>query len=442
MKREASRKGIALVLSFLLCIASAFAFSSCSFLDGEGSEPYITDVYTDAAGNVKVKYSDGRETSVGTVAQNNYDITVEGELGDVSAASSVGLLSSVTVTAAFTQTVNNNYGYGGFFPGYGGGGSYENTYSSEGSGVIYKLDAEQGDAFIITNYHVVYDASSDSGVSEDIKVYLYGAEYASQAISADFVGGSVFYDIAVLRVEDCQRLRGSVYSAVKPAEGEVAVGENAIAVGNPEGLGISTSYGIVSVASEYISMTASDNSGTVTFRVIRVDTAVNSGNSGGGLFNDRGELIGIVNAKIVDDGVENIGYAIPASVASAVTDNIIDNCFGKENTSVLRAILGVSLGISDSYATVNAESGKPAIIEEVTVSAVEQGSLAYGKLMVGDALVGGRVGDRSVTVTRQYHIIDLMLHARVGDTVKLTVLRGGVQAEVEIVVTEAGIVKY
>ena len=445
MKRGSLRRAVALLLSCLLCVSSVFVLSSCFRFswgeddDGVASEPYIVDVYTDAAGNVRIKYSDGRETSVGSVSQNDYTVTVEGELGDVSAASAKGLLSSVKITASFTKTVNG--GYGGFFPGMGGG-SYKNTYSSKGSGVIYSLDSEQGDAFIVTNYHVVYDASSDSGVSEDIKIFLYGAEYESQAIPATYVGGSLFYDIAVLRVEDCARLRGSVYSAVNVSESEVFVGQNAIAVGNPEGMGISTSYGIVSVASEYISMTAADNSGTVTFRVIRVDTAVNSGNSGGGLFNDKGELIGIVNAKVIDDGVENIGYAIPAAVAAAVTDNIIDNCYGKDNTSVLRAILGVSLGITDSYADVDAETGMPVIVECVKISAVDTDGLAAGNLLAGDVLVSATVGERSVAITRQYHVIDLMLYARVGDTVSLTVLRDGATVTVDIPVTENGIVRY
>ena len=445
MKKGSLRRAAALLLSCLLCVSSLFVLSSCFRFsepaedDVGASEPYIVDVYTDATGNVRVKYSDGRETTVGGVSQNDYNITVEGELGDVRAASAKGLLSSVTVTASFTKTTNG--GYGGFFPGMGSG-SYQNTYSSKGSGVIYSLDSEQGDAFIVTNYHVVYDASSDSGISDNIKVFPYGAQYDSQAIDATYVGGSLFYDIAVLRVEDCARLRGSVYSAVDVNDVEAVVGQNAIAVGNAEGMGISTSYGIVSVASEYISMTAADNSGTVTFRVIRVDTAVNSGNSGGGLFNDRGELIGIVNAKIVDDGVENIGYAIPASVAAAVTDNIIDNCYGKENKSVLRAILGVNLGITDSYADVDKETGMPVVVESVSISAIESGSLADGRLKVGDVLVSAKLGDRSVTITRQYHVIDMMLHARVGDTVSVTVLRDGATVTVEILVTEDGIVRY
>ena len=98
----------------------------------------------------------------------------------------------------------------------------------------------------------------------------------------------------------------------------MVVGSSAIAIGNAQGLGISSTSGVVSVDSEYITMTAADGKTAVAFRVMRVDTAINSGNSGGGMYDDNGNLIGIVNAKIVYDGVENIGYAIPSNGAVSV----------------------------------------------------------------------------------------------------------------------------
>ena len=88
-------------------------------------------------------------------------------------------------------------------------------------------------------------------------------------------------------------------------------------------------------------MTAADGSATVSFRVMCTDTAVNSGNSGGGLYDNEGNLIGIVNAKIVDDGVENIGYAIPSNVAVSIAENIIDYCHGTDEERVQIALLGI-----------------------------------------------------------------------------------------------------
>ena len=189
-------------------------------------------------------------------------------------------------------------------------------------------------------------------------------------------------------------------------------------------------------------MTAADGKSYVQFRVMRVDTAVNSGNSGGGLYNDKGELIGIVNAKIVDSTVENIGYAIPSNVAIAVADNIVDNCFGKNTKSVKRAQLGVTLGSSDSMAIMDEESGMIKVKETVTVAEILSGSPAIGNLKVGDVIKSATLKSETIEVTRKHHIIDLLLKARVGDTVSIKVYRNGKEVDVNIVITENCIVEY
>ena len=224
-----------------------------------------------------------------------------GESG-VTFAASVGLRSVVSVYAGFGSN------------------------TSAGSGVIYKLNVVAGSAFIITNYHVVYHSSY--GVSESISCYLFGMESADYAIPATFVGGSPNYDIAVLRIDDSKIIRaagarGSIAAASLANSDYVFPGQSAIAIGNPNASGISVTSGIVSVDSEQLSMQSSTGSGYVQLRVIRIDTAVNSGNSGGGLFDEDGKIIGIVNAKIASTSVENIGYAIPSNVARAIADNII-----------------------------------------------------------------------------------------------------------------------
>ena len=307
------------------------------------------------------------------------------------------------------------------------------------------MNKSEGDAFIITNYHVVYDASSDTknGISDDISVYLYGAELEEKAIKATYVGGSLYYDIAVLHVDGSEMLKNSDACAVEIADSDkIRVGENAIAIGNAKGLGISASSGVVSVDSEYLTMTAADGKTEVSFRVMRVDTAVNSGNSGGGLYDGTGKLIGIVNAKIVDDGVENIGYAIPSNVAVSIADNILDYCFGTELERVQRALLGITVTTTDSKAVYDAESGYLGIKETVAVYEVSSGSLASDALMADDVLVSATIGGKTVQITRQYHIIDMMLDVRAGDTVELTVLRGGEEKTVSIKITEDCLTEY
>lgn len=85
---------------------------------------------------------------------------------------------------------------------------------------------------------MVYDASSNTknGISEDIKVCLYGAEFDETAIEATYVGGSLYYDIAVLRIEDSEILKASSATAIEISDSDkVTVGEEAIAIGNAQG---------------------------------------------------------------------------------------------------------------------------------------------------------------------------------------------------------------
>ena len=216
---------------------------------------------------------------------------------------------------------------------------------------------------------------------------------------------------------------------------DVIVGDDAIAIGNAQGLGISSTSGIVSVDSEYITMTAADDKTEVTFRVMRVDTAINSGNSGGGLYNDEGNLIGIVNAKIIHDGVENIGYAIPSNIAISVADNIIDHCYGTSDKRLKQASLGFTVSITDSKAVYNSSTGMTTIVEKVKISDITSGSLASGVLQTGDIIVSIELNSDTTMVTRKHHVNDMMLDLRVGDTVTFSILRGGEEKSVSITVT-------
>ena len=373
-----------------LLFSSSFVLSSCNSNDAIG----ITNAEINENGELILKYSDGTEQNLGVVVgsdgvdgenglngadgkdgENGADGT-DGSLNitandsSIPAASAKGLRSAVSIVSNFQATIQQ----GGWRPG--SISSATQDYSSAGSGVIYQMDKSEGDAFIITNYHVVYDASSntDNGISDDISVYLYGSEIEEKAIEATYVGGSLYYDIAVLQIDNSDILKASDACEVDVADSDkIVVGDTAIAIGNAQGYGISTSFGIVSVDSEYITMTAADGSTTVSFRVMRTDTAVNSGNSGGGLYDDEGNLIGIVNAKIVDDGVENIGYAIPSNVAVSIAENIIDYCYGTEEERVQRALLGITVSTSDSKAVYDSDTGLFTIEETISVYEVTSG---------------------------------------------------------------------
>jgi serine protease Do len=253
-------------------------------------------------------------------------------------------------------------------------------------------------------------------------------EHIEAKIEATYVGGSMNYDLAVLRVEDNEIL-ASAYArgtarAVEVTKKEVLPGQRVIAIGNPSAEGIAVTSGIISVDSEYIRMYGADNSTTVEFRVMRTDTPINQGNSGGGLYNDNGELVGIVNAKIISSDVENIGYAIPASVYNAIVKNIIYYCLGQECESVVRPLLGISLQVSETWTELDTSTGLIEKHEKSKVVLVTEGSLADGKIFVGDTVTGIKVANgNKITVERQYHLIDALINARVGETVEITVER-------------------
>lgn len=358
------------------------------------------------------------------------EIIVNGESIDVTGAVQKGLMSALSVHCEFTS---------------GGGSPLDGAevYGTAGAGVIYKIN-EDGSALAITNYHVVYDVDSitPNKISDKISVYLYGMEYVDHEMDAVYVGGSMNYDIAVLYIPKNDRLdkaieRG-VVSAVTLAENEVTVGETVIAIGNPEDDGISATTGVVSVDSEEITMLGADGVTNVNFRVIRTEAAINQGNSGGGLYNSKGELVGIVNAKIISADVDNIGYAIPLSVAKAVADNIIHYCYDTENESVMRPLLGVTVLLEEKWVELDPTTGLLTKKEYSVISSVAEGSLAYGNgtdgMMVGDVVTKIKVRDTEHLVSRQYHVIDAVLSAFIGDTVEVTVIREveGVEKEITL----------
>lgn len=343
------------------------------------------------------------------------------------------LLSSVSIVCGFQVTTYNIIGNP--FVGY----SYDydnpivNTNYGMGSGVFYSIDKTTGSGYVITNYHVVYNAGADKKISEDISVYLYGGEMSGQEIKATYVGGSMTYDIAVLKIEKSDVLKNSSATAVTFADSnDIVVGQKAIAIGNAEGAGISATSGVISVDSENIEMLGADEKTTIRFRVMRIDCAVNSGNSGGGLFDSQGKLIGIVNAKIMTEEVENIGYALPANIVKYVADNIIEG-----GGVVKKCQLGVTVITDKSKAVYNDEKGIVEIIENVVVYeekeegiVIAETALVYGKLQAGDVLKtikvdkgGDDVVEKTYEVTRSFIIVDVMLTMRVGDKLTITVER-------------------
>lgn len=296
-------------------------------------------------------------------------------------------------------------------------------YGQQGSGVIYAINKEQGSAYIITNYHVVYSSDSDTQtrVSNEITISPYGGS----AISVTYVGGSAQYDIAVLKATD-DYFSSTFPLAINLVNGDVTIGQSAIAIGNPAGEGLSATQGIISVESEEIIMEDIENSSSyVSTRVMRIDAAVNSGNSGGGLFNSAGELIGIVNAKSSDTSIENMAYAIPASIVSAVADNIIKN-----NGNFNKGTVGITITVTQTTGYLD-ENDCVRIAETVVISQVS--GAASGLLQANDVVKAITIYGQTITVNRMFHLTDPILRTLPGDSVTITVERSGQTIDVTVV---------
>lgn len=372
--------------------------------------------------------------------------------------------SVVSICAGFQKDVRVE----GFF-----GYSDETLVSyAEGSGVIIRLEENDthATAYIVTNYHVIHNTAdytdSPNGISQDIYVYPYGAregfttgdvatdrddyldeggqmgDFTGDGIRATFVGGAMDYDIAVLKVTDSAYLKDSAVTAATLGDsGEATLGEKVFVIGNANGKGISVTMGIVSVETEKITLVSSDGRRYVDYRVMRTDAAINHGNSGGGLFNANGELIGITNAKTVKQETDNMGYALPISQVSLVVDKILETATETTPGCVRCGHLGIITYLNSSK-SVMTESGKIKIEETFRVSSVETGvnaGAAQNLLQVGDVILAGKINDGEwLTFTRRYLFADMLLQVNMGDTITFRILRENEEMEVEIPFTSNG----
>ncbi len=396
--------------------------------DGDNGADLDADaLYKTAVDNgYEGSFIDFCETLQITVPQNNDVKTIAKNIRSV-----VSIYCSYSVTTAGNGWLGN---YGS-----------KTTYKSQaGSGVITYLNKEAGNALIITNYHVVYNLDSDQkGILDDIWVYPYGAYNAFTAeqgdsngdgIKATYLGGAMDYDIAILKIEGSEYLKNSVAMEADIGDSEtVRLGEEAFVVGNPAGAGIAVTNGIVSVDSEYISIAAlderdEDKNGAVdgvTYRVMRTSAAINGGNSGGGLFNAKGELIGIVNAKSAGTTTDNMGYALPITLVMGVYKNILEN-----GGTAKQAMLGVIVYTKGSRAELDSD-GLLSIVEEFVVKeTATEGASSYKKFNVGDLFISASVnGGEEIVFTRRHHLTDVLLSVRKGDTVRFTMLNASGERE-------------
>ncbi|MBD5390573.1 trypsin-like serine protease [bacterium] len=239
-----------------------------------------------------------------------------------------------------------------------------NQHYGSGSGVLFGYDEKF--SYIATCHHVIDSCQS-------FKIILSNDEI----LEAKLVGGDSTSDIAVLSVEKTNLTYASWFEDTE----KLRLGSSVICIGNPLGtLPGSVSTGVISYNNRQIQVDDYH-----TMNLIQTDVAINSGNSGGGLFNSAGALIGIVNAKYSSSGIEGLGFAIPANQARSMIDSILKTA--KYNTETNqwetgyvegRWGIGFSLGYG-GYGFVRTIIG-------IASTATNPTESDYGKLQANDKL--------------------------------------------------------
>ena len=295
---------------------------------------------------------------------------------------------NVASTVGITTSVTTNY-FG-----------FTTTSAAAGSGFVLS-----DDGYILTNYHVIENSTS-------IKVTMYdGSSYDAQLIGYDESN-----DIAVLKV-DAENLSPVVLGD----SGNLNVGDSVVAIGNPLGeLTFSLTAGVVSALDREVTL-----SGNVTMELIQTDCAINSGNSGGALFNLYGEVIGITNAKYSSSGsgasIDNIGFAIPINSVMNIVESIIENGY------IAKPYIGVSV------TSVSSETQSYGLPKGAAVKAISEDSPAEkAGLQINDIITEAN----GTTIESSDDLVRLVGDLYNGAELKLTVYRQGETVELTVIVGE------
>lgn len=276
------------------------------------------------------------------------------------------------------------------------------TTISAGSGVVIGREQNTDIYYILTNFHVIYSATI-------MKATLFDGE---TVLTASLVGGDDITDIAVVKID----MSGVSSDLISVAEignsGTLRVGETAIAIGNPLGqLGGTVTTGIISALDREIMVDGQK------MTLLQTNAQVNSGNSGGGLFNEIGQLVGIVNAKSSGTGIEGIGFAIPINNAIDIASQLI-NTHSETNFGYIAGRVKIGAELFE----VNSDN---------SYQYVGYGEGVYiGKLLNNSDIenAGGHVNDRIATINGQTiteiaQIKEFMADKQIGDTIVMTLVR-------------------
>lgn len=245
-----------------------------------------------------------------------------------------------------------------------------------GSGVIIKDDKDSGECLILTCYHVVSDYRDNLWIRlpdsyEPIKATLYSkSSYSSK------------YDLAVIKIKSDEYKTSSCHPCEIADSSLVRRGDGVVAYGNSQGQGLRPSSGVIG---KTINIVKSSDTG-VHHRVLETTAPINGGNSGGGLFDAEGRLIGIVSLKVSSEYIDNVAYAIPSNVAFALAENII------KNDRPYKVKTGLTLALKNTKIEDVIINDKVYSKQTVLVSKV-QGSASIAGFMEKDEIVSFSYGN-------------------------------------------------
>lgn len=292
--------------------------------------------------------------------------------------------------------------------------NYSTSASSIGSGFVYKLDGDYG--YILTNNHVVSGAKTIKVTNTD-----------GQTVEAVKLGSDEYVDLAVLRVDSDFVLQVASLGDSTDME----IGDTVFAIGTPVSLTYANSVtkGIISGINRTVDVTLDDGS-EFLMEVIQTNAAINPGNSGGPLVNMRGEVIGINTLKLVEDEIEGMGFSIPIEMATSVLDRL------ESGSKIERPLLGVSLIDANSrYALYRYNI----ILDKtydygVAVVSVEKNSTAYSIGLKSKDVIT-KIND--IKVEDMVHFKYILYKYSIGDTIKLTYERDGIENSIDVLLENA-----
>lgn len=272
-----------------------------------------------------------------------------------------------------------------------------------GSGFVYKKDDKYG--YIMTNNHVVEGAT-------EIKVTLSNGD----DVDAKVLGTDSYMDVAAVSIDaDDVKAIAEIGESTKSK-----LGDTVFTVGTP----VSTDYagtvtkGIISGENREITIT--NNGVTYMMEAVQIDASINPGNSGGPLVNINGEVIGVNSVKLIENSVEGMGFAIPIEVAMSQISKL------EKGEVIERPLIGVSTyDTSNTQLTSGIDGG-------IVVGGVQQGSDAEAAGIEQGDIIAKFDGTK---VKSSAHLKFLLYKHNIGDTIKLTILRGGKEKELTLKLT-------